>query len=189
MCIRDRAKVSVLLGRFTQKDKIISLLRSNLKGETDLTSHQHSLKAPNANIIKELIINVRKLKNTEIEPFTKNIEFELEHKLLNSGQFELIKSVSQISKFTTKNNIQNTALHISILTQNNEFLNNLGQIGIDFNLLDSDGNSCLFLCLKNKQYDKCKIIIKFGGKFIANKKDLTRVVIKAVKDNDLQFFK
>jgi lysophospholipase len=182
-------KVSVLLGKFKDREVIRSLLRTNLKGETDIANEVHSIKAHKPNIMKKLIMNVINLRNTEIDVFIDNIQFELELTLLSSEELMLIKSVIDLTCFTTPNNCGKTALHTLILEKSFSFLDKLGEIGVDFNYLDTDGNSCLFLCLRAKQYEKCKIIIKHGGKFIASQKQLSRVVIKAIKENDINFFK
>jgi hypothetical protein len=182
-------KVSVLLGKFQDRECVISLLKTNLKGETDLSQQEHSLKAHNPNIIMHLIENVQNLKNTEIEVFTDNIQFELEMKLLESEQPLVIESVLGLTSLATKNNHGQSALHILILSKDEAFLEILGKLKVDFNILDKDGNSCLFLCLRRKQYTKCSIIIKYNGRFVANPKHLAQMIIKAVKNNDIEFFK
>lgn len=182
------AKTSVLLGKFQDKSIIQNLLRSDLKGETDLSKEEHSLTSQNPNIIKKLLENVQNLKNTEIEVFTNNIQFELEMRLLESGQSFVIDSVSGLTKFSTPNNRGETALHFWVLKKDVLFLEILGKMKVDFNLLDKKGNSCLFLCLRERQYKKCTSLIKFGAKFVANQKQLTQMVIKAIKDGDAHFF-
>ena len=183
------AKVAVLLGNFSDNEDVVRLLRSNLKGETDLRQETHSFKAHHPNIVYKLIQNAQNLRNTEVDLFIDNIQFELEKRLLDSEQTLLIESVLDLTKFSTQNNRHQSALHLIVLTKSVEFLDMLGTKGVDFNQLDSKGNSCLFVCLQAKQYAKCRVILKHKGELMASQKQLNSAVIRAVVDGDVEFFK
>ena len=183
------AKVSVLLGNYSDPKTICEHLGRNLKGETDLKQHKHTLTHFQKNPLKRFIKNLENLKNTDLVFASGTLETAYFVEALRSGHMKVIESVLKVVNQNSKDHLGRPAIHIIVKEKNAQYLKSLGEIGVRFDLKNKQHVSCMFECLERMELDKCSVISRFGGRAEAPLVKIISLFQKAIFMEDNLLFK
>lgn len=81
-------------------------------------------------------------------------------------------------KYDSKNYDKKYALHAAATQKNTTILSFLLEKGCDVNGIDKGGKSPLFDAIKAKNKGAISIILKHGGKIVANNEQITMLILK-----------
>lgn len=183
------AKVAVLLGNYKDPIKIRSLLASNLKGETDLKLHKHSLANFQRNPLKRFIKNLDNLKNTDLQFASETLQQSYLKAALQSKQLNVIKQVIKVVDQNAKNHLGQTAVHEIVKESQPDYLRILGSAGVKFDILNSEGVSPMFECLLRKEFKKCSVLNQFGARAVAPICKISSLLQNSILEEDPLLFK